>query len=128
MPIQIFIFSLVLQTATGTDLDQVFAGTQKDSSKDTRSRSAYFQSHLNHYLQVPTFRSVFVCNDMECLRECLRETNCFSFNLDVNSDQRKNLRLCELLAATQYYAHESFIPQPSFHHFSVQVSPAQFEN
>ena len=102
-----------------------FWGIEPDLSKGTAR--GYFFAHFNHYLQVPVLRSVIVCDDIACSRECLRDTSCFSFNLAVNSDQGKNLRLCELLATTYYYAHESYMPQPSFHHFSVQVSPSQFQ-
>ena len=96
-------------------------GIERNTSAGTANGIFQFYSH--HYLQVPVLSFVFVYDDTECSRECLREINCFSFNLAVNSEQEKNLRVCELLATTNYYAQEKFTPRSSFHHFStIRVS------
>ena len=100
-------------------------GIERNTSAGTASGIFQFYSH--HYLQVPVLSSVFVYDDTECSRECLREINCFSFNVAVNSEQEKNLRVCELLATTNYYAQEKFTPRSSFHHFVCLMDAIQFK-
>lgn len=115
-----FFLSLFLKSIVPTFGKTVEANKENSFQK---SRGAYFQCYLHHYLQAPVLRSLLVYDDMECSRECLRELKCFSFNVAVNSDQGKNSRLCELLATTKYYFHDKFTPRSSFRHFStIRVS------
>jgi len=81
-----------------------------------------FKSNLFHHLSTTAIASSYVMDSFDCVFNCMRETECYSFNLAAYRDS-KGLYLCELLATDKYRANESDLQEnATFQHFSPLVS------
>jgi len=81
-----------------------------------------FKPDLFHHLSTTTIAYSYVMDTFDCVFNCMRETECYSFNFGACRDS-KGLYLCELLATDKYRATESDLQENStFHHFSPLVS------
>ncbi|XP_067048965.1 EGF-like repeat and discoidin I-like domain-containing protein 3 [Acropora muricata] len=59
---------------------------------------------------------------MECVFECLRNNECFSFNFAIFQDVFSKQRVCHLLSEDKYKSPHRFVLSNQFHHYSISSS------
>ena len=79
-----------------------------------------FERDPFYYLWVEKLSSSMVKDQLDCTFLCVREPNCYSFNMAAYPDS-KGVCLCELLATDKYRETEKFHANATFHHYRARV-------
>lgn len=82
--------------------------------------SVAFLQDAFHSLNVQALRKIRVKSSMQCLKKCIKNPNCVSYNLQTQQDHL-GLRRCELLAKDKYNSLDRLIGNESYHHYSRPV-------
>ena len=95
-------------------------GLQRTTSGEKRSHGN-FVHHVSHYLNVGKIATYSVRKQRACASYCVNSDSCFSFNVAAHPDSDWNF-LCEILSSDKYSQSAQLRPNPSFSHFSIDVS------
>ena len=79
-----------------------------------------FERDPFYYLWAEKLSSSMVKDQLDCTFLCVREPNCYSFNMAAYPDS-KGVWLCELLATDKYRETEKFHANATFHHYRARV-------
>ena len=93
----------------------------KFNLESARGRMKLKQFYLlhGHRLNVPTQKTLEVDKDIKCTTSCMRNTNCFSFNVKKLSAK---LFLCELLNTSKFLDFKNLTQDENYVHWYLQVS------
>lgn len=93
--------------------------SQRGATK--RFQYAIFQDNLFYALDGKRIETAYVETRKHCLLKCVKNRQCFSINIGVNSRHDGKV-LCELLSSDKYSSSGSFQQSSAFHHYSISVS------
>ena len=96
---------------------------EKTLQRDTTKRLHYviFKDHLFYALDGKRIETGFAETKEHCLLKCVKNQECFSTNIGVDSGPDGRV-LCELLSSDRYRSSGNFRQSSVFHHYSIPVS------
>ena len=89
-----------------------------ESARGKMKLKQFYHLH-GHRLNVPPQKTLEVDKDIKCTTSCMRNTDCFSFNVKKLSSK---LFLCELLNTSKYLKLKNLTQDENYVHWYLQVN------
>ena len=81
--------------------DRLCRSSASDGEDDSLDRHGYFARFPNQRLFSTPITSVHVAAEVDCIKNCVENERCYSFNLAIRPDDAGRL-MCQLLASNPY--------------------------
>jgi hypothetical protein len=96
------------------------SATQESNPSSPTVRTGTFSIRPKSYMKVAAFSKFLVAEPNKCGFRCIRTENCLSYNIEINTNNKKNLQ-CELLSESSSTDQKNVVPHEEFDHYTLII-------